>query len=62
MDLISEEKSVLYSGLLCQIQKDLLLLFFKIAFLLSAFTDGSQKDLLNFSGTVPVKYGKINQI
>uniref|UniRef100_A0A8C0UKH7 UEV domain-containing protein n=1 Tax=Cyanistes caeruleus TaxID=156563 RepID=A0A8C0UKH7_CYACU len=22
------------------------------------FKDGSQKDLLNFSGTVPVKYGK----
>uniref|UniRef100_A0A8B9Z6A5 UEV domain-containing protein n=1 Tax=Buteo japonicus TaxID=224669 RepID=A0A8B9Z6A5_9AVES len=26
------------------------------------FKDGSQKDLLNFSGTVPVKYGKISQI
>uniref|UniRef100_A0A493TXE6 Uncharacterized protein n=1 Tax=Anas platyrhynchos platyrhynchos TaxID=8840 RepID=A0A493TXE6_ANAPP len=25
-----------------------------------AFKDGSQKDLLNFSGTVPVKYGKSN--
>ncbi|RMC00162.1 hypothetical protein DUI87_22763 [Hirundo rustica rustica] len=25
--------------------------------LISAFKDGSQKDLLNFSGTVPVKYG-----
>lgn len=30
----------------------------RLVFSISAFKDGSQKDLLNFSGTVPVKYGR----